>query len=67
MKIQNKTKQTSNFETPEEIYKADIIEKSYHDASLIIPANIRSLVAQKQKFIEDKVYLSLSDKGNNIL
>ena len=33
----------------------------------MLPLNIRSLVMERQKFIEDKVYLGLIDNNTNVL
>ena len=48
----------------EKIYNTNVIENNYQKAVDLIPLNVRNLIQQKQKLIEDKIYHSLSDKGN---
>ena len=44
-----------------------MIEKNYQDSVSVIPNNIRGLIMQKQKAIEDKIYLGLSENKNQLL
>ena len=53
--------------TVEDAYNADVIEQSFQVSIKMLPLNIRSLVMERQKFIEDKVYLEWVDNSNNVL
>lgn len=45
-----------------------MIARDYYSAEKKLPEHIRSLIIQRQKLIEDKVYIgALNDKGTEVL
>jgi len=44
-----------------------VISSAFKESKKGLPTNIRELISQKQKLIEDKVYLGISEKGADLL
>jgi len=65
-KIEKEEKKPT-FETPEDIYNVNLIAEKFEESILLIPTSIATMIQQRKRLAEDRVYLGVMGEDQDYL